>query len=735
MATHLRTCPLCEAMCGLEIETEGERVVRIRGDRADVWSKGFLCTKGAALGELHHDPDRIRVPMVRDADRWREVSWAEAFARCEELLGPVVAEHGRDAVTAYLGNPNVHSYSLSRYSGAVPGLGGMRVTWSAGTVDQWPKNLVCAQLYGGAWSIPIPDVANTDLFVVMGANPHASNGSLLSYPDLVGELARIRERGGRSIVVDPRRTGTAERADEWLPIVPGTDAALLLAVVAVLDADGLVDLGHLDGRVRGIPEVLDAARSFPPERVAPWCGIDAERIRSLAREIAAAPRAVVYGRIGLCTQEFGTLASWLVEVVNILTGNLDAEGGAVFPRPAIATISSTARRRGPVRRGRWRTRVRGVPEVLGQAPLSCLAEEIDTPGEGQVKALITIAGNPALSAPDAGRLEAALPLLDAMISIDNYLNETTRHAHVILPGLSPLEQPHCDEALWGFAVRAVARWSPAVFDPGDRPAEWEIMLRLGAILAGVPADDVDVEALDDEWFRARAARHGRDADELDTDGLRGPDRIVDLALRVGPWGDGYGEDPDGLTLARLKEHPHGIDFGPSWAPVDDVLRTDSGDIELAHDDILGDLARLEGRMAAPRPPLVLIGRRHVRSNNSWMHNLPALMRGRDRSTLLVHPDDARARGLATGDRARVTSEAGSVDATVEVSDELCVGVVSLPHGFGHDRPGTRAAVAAERPGPNTNVVVPPHFLDEPSGNAAVNGVPVEVSGIGSTAPV
>ena len=725
MTTHFRTCPLCEAMCGLEIETDGDRVTRVRGDRADVWSKGFLCTKGAALGELHHDPDRIRVPLVRDGDEWREVTWPEAFARCEELLTPVVAEHGIGAVTVYMGNPNVHSYSLSRYSGAVPGLAGINVTWSAGTVDQWPKNVVCAQLFGGAWSIPIPDVARTDLLVIMGANPQASNGSLLSYPDLIGEVDRIRERGGRTIVIDPRRTGTAERADEWLPVIPGTDAALLLAVVAVLDEEGLIDLGPLAGRVRGIDEVLVAARDFPPEAVAEWCGIDADRIRVLARELAGTPRAVVYGRIGLCNQEFGTLASWLVEVVNILTGHFGIEGGALFPRPAIATISSTARRRGPLKTGRWRTRVRGAPEVLGQAPLSCLAEEIATPGEGQVRALITIAGNPALSAPDAGRLDDALPMLDAMVSIDNYLNETSRHAHVILPGLSPLEQPHCDEALWGFALRAAARWSPPIFDAGERPQEWEIVLRLGAILGGMPAAAVDVDALDDEFFYARAARYGVSAD-VDTGGLRGPDRIADLTLRMSPWGDGYGTRPDGLTLDRLKHYEHGIDFGPSSSPIDDVLRTASGDIELAHDNILGDLPRLRARMAEPRPPLVLIGRRHVRSNNSWLHNVPALMRGRDRATLVVHPNDAAERGLVNGGRARVTTEAGSVEAVVEVSDEVRPGVVSLPHGFGHDRPGTRSSVASSRPGPNTNVLMPGTFIDEPSGNAAVNGVAVEV---------
>ncbi len=701
-------------------------MVRVRGDRDDVWSRGYLCPKGAALGQLHHDPDRLRAPLVRDGSDWREVSWPEAFQRCEELLHPVVAEHGIEAVTAYMGNPNVHSYSLSRYSGAVPALGGVTRIWSAGTVDQWPKNLVCAQLYGGAWSIPIPDVANTDLFVVMGANPHASNGSILAYPDLVGELDRIRARGGRVVVVDPRRTGTAERADEWLPIVPGTDAALLLAVVHVLDAEGLVDLGPLAGRVRGVDEVLEAARPYSPDSVAGWCGVSAERITALARQLGAAERPVVYGRIGLCTQEFGTLASWLVEVVNVLLGRLGAVGGALFPRPAIAPISSTARRRGPVRTGRWRTRVRGAPEVLGQAPLSCLAEEIDTPGDGQVRALVTIAGNPVLSAPDAGRLDAALAQLDAMISIDNYLNETTRHAHVILPGLSPLEQPHCDEAIWSFALRAVARWSPAVFDPGERPHEWEICLRLGAILGGMPADAVDVEALDDEWYLARAARHGVDGAAVESHHGNGPDRIVDVAFRTSAFGDGYGARPGGITLDEVRRHPHGLDLGPSSADLDDVLRTASGDIELAHPDILVDLDRLRARMAEPHPPLVLIGRRHVRSNNSWMHNVPALVRGRDRSTLLVHPTDAATHGIVDGARVRVTSAAGSVVAVAEISDEVRPGVVSLPHGFGHGVPGTRTRVAAERPGANANVLVPAGALDVPSGNASVNGVPVEV---------
>ncbi len=727
--THFRTCPLCEVMCGLEIHTRGTEVISVRGDREDVWSKGYLCPKGASLGALHHDPDRLRVPLVREGDEWREVSWAEAFARCEELLRPIVEQDGIAAVTAYIGNPAVHNYSLSRYTGAVAGLPRMPVIWSAGTVDQWPKNLACAQLFGNPWLIPIPDVQRTDFFLVMGANPQASQGSLFSCPDILGEIKRIRERGGRTIVVDPRRTGTAERADEWIPIVPGMDAALLLAVIHVLAEEDLIRLGLLSARVTGVEEVCAAARDFAPERVAEACGVPAERIRRLARELAATERAVVYGRIGLCNQEFGTLASWAVDVINVLTGHFDVPGGAMFPTPAIATIASTARRRGPVRTGRWHTRVRKAPEVLGQAPLSCLAEEIATPGPGRVRGLVTMAGNPALSAPDAARLEAALPMLDALICVDNFLNETTRHAHVILPGLSPLEQPHCDEALWGFAVRSAARWSPAIFPRDDRPHEWEILIRLGAILAGMAADDVDVAALDDALFAERARRHGVDPDHaMQATSLRGPDRIADLTVRASPWGEGYGARPGGLSLASLQDsYPHGVDFGPMVPRLqEDILRTASGDIELAHDNILGDLPRLAKRLQQPRAGLLLIGRRHLRSNNSWMHNVGPLMRGRSRCTLLVHPDDAKALSLSDGGLARVTSEAGSVDAVVELDGGLVRGVVSLPHGWGHDRPGTRMAVAHRSPGVNSNVLAPGHLVDVPSGNAAVNGIPVEV---------
>jgi anaerobic selenocysteine-containing dehydrogenase len=737
---HIRTCPLCEAMCGLELTVEGERVTGIRPNEDDVWSRGFICPKGAVLGELHHDPDRLRAPLVRDGDRWREVGWAEAFAEVERRLRPVVERHGLGAVTAYVGNPTAHNFSLSRYVGAFIGMTSLPVIYSPGTIDQWPKNLVGALLFGGMWDFPVPDLDRTDHLLMLGANPAASQGSLLAAADVLGRLDAIRARGGRVTVIDPRRTGTAEHADEWLPIRPGTDAALLMAMTQVLFAEDRVRLRHLESMTAGIERVREACVPFTPEAVAEACAIPPDTIRRLARELAATERAAVYGRIGTCNQEFGTLASWLVEVLNVLTGNLDRPGGAMFSNPIAWSLTSL---RPPDQAEgwklhRWKSRVRGVPEVLGQVPISCLAEEIATPGEGQIRALITIAGNPVISTPGAARLDASLPLLECMVSVDNYLNETTRHAHVILPGLSPLEQPHYDEMIWSWAVRNAGKYSPPLFAPEPgRPAEWEILLRLAAIVAGQKASEVDVDLLDGFYFAGivgvlatdrRSRIFGRDPSEIvaATPG-RGPERLLDLALRVGPWGECYGANPEGLTLESLRALPHGIDMGPLEPRLPGLLTTASGKIELAPDHVLADVPRLRARLGRRDDGLVLVSRRHLRSNNSWLHNVEKLVVGRERCTLLIHPRDAARLGIAAGGRARVRSRAGSVEAPVQISDEMMPGVVCLPHGWGHDREGVRLGVASRYAGVNNNLLAPGDFVDVPSGNAAVNGIPVEVS--------
>lgn len=713
-------------MCGLEIHVDGGRVTSIRGNRDDVWSRGHICPKGVSLAALHDDPDRIRQPMIKVDGEWREVTWDAAFRRCTELLTPVIEKYGIGAVTAYTGNPLAHSFSLARYAGVLMGMSGMPVTYSPGTVDQWPKNLSSHLMYGLWWNFPVPDIERTDLMVIMGANPAASQGSLLAAPDVMGLIEAIRKRG-KVIVIDPVRTQTAARADEWLPIVPGTDAALLLAVAHTLFEEDLIHLGpHVDG----VDTMRRVAADWPPERVSAVTGIAEDRIRRLARELAGTERSVVYGRIGLCNQEFGSLASWLVDVINILTGHFDVPGGAMFPKPAAWSITTQplpGLEGGLPEFGRWHTRVRGAKEVLGQAPVSCMAEEIATPGDGQLKALITVAGNPVLSTPGGDKLDEVLPMLEAMISVDLWLNETTRHADVILPGLSPLEQPHHDDLILLFAIHSIANYSPPVFDPGDRPHEWEILIRLTGLCTGTPAEDVDVAAIDDGFFDYLAFTRGLDGAEIrKLYDHGGPERMLDLTLRTGPFGDQYGKNPGGLTLDLLKANPNGIDFGPMVPQLPDILGTPDKKIRLAPQYLLDDLPRLAARMERPAEPLVLVSRRHLRSNNTWLHNVPALMKGKDRCTLLIHPDDAARCGVADDDVVTVKSAAGEIKVPVEVTEAIKPGVVSMPHGWGHGKPGTRMAVANGSPGANTNVLSPPTFIDEPSGNGALNGIPVTI---------
>jgi anaerobic selenocysteine-containing dehydrogenase len=743
-----RTCPLCEAGCGLEITlTHGddgrETVKRIRGDRDDVFSAGFICPKGSTLGHLHDDPDRLRRPVVRRDGEFVEVDWDEAFATIEAGLMPLLGQHGRDACAIYLGNPGAHSLGPLMYNRTLIKSLGTRNRFSASTVDQRPKELSAGLMFGSV-AVPVPDLDRTDFLMILGANPHASNGSLCTAPDFPGRLDRLQERGGTLVVVDPRRSETAERADVHLAIRPGGDAHLLAAIANVLLADGLAAPGRLAEHTADLEGLADAMAPYTPERVEHATGIDADTIRRLAHDLAAAPTAAVYGRIGTCTQEFGTLASWLVDIVNLLSGNLDRVGGAMFPMGAVgqpSTKGAPGSGRG-IRVGRATSRVAERPESFGEFPVTALPEEIETPGDGQVRALITVAGNPVASNPNADRLDAALASLEFMVSIDPYINETTRHADVILPPPSALEKSHYDIALLNFAVHNVANYSPAVIEtePGQ-PEEWEIMLRLAGLLAGAGVDP-DVDAIDDQVADAMlgaAVRdehgkvHGREPAELREQlaGRRGPERLLDIMLRTGPYGDGFGADPEGLSLARLEAEPHGVDLGPLQPDrIPDVLRTPSGKIEVLPDLIRADLPRLEASLDRPADELVLVGRRHVRSNNSWMHNVRVLTKGRNRCTLQVHPDDADRLGLADGAPARVRSRVGEVSIDVEVTDGIRPGVVSIPHGFGQNLPGVRLRVAQEYRGVNTNVLTDEHFTDPVSGNIALNGVPVTVSPAG-----
>ncbi|MGM1061264.1 molybdopterin-dependent oxidoreductase [Saccharothrix sp. Mg75] len=700
MRTAHTTCPLCEATCGLELTLDGDRITAVRGDRQDTFSRGFLCPKGASLGALDADPDRLRTPLIRTGGELRPASWREAFTYVDSRLTSTTAEHGRDAVALYLGNPTVHSLAGALHAPALRKALGTRNVFTASTVDQMPKHVACGLLFGGPYTIPVPDIDRTDFLLLLGTDPFSSNGSLWTVPDAPGRLRALRARGGAFTVVDPRRSRTAAAADQHVPIRPGADVFLLFALVNELFTADLVDLGDLAGHVVGVDGVRALARPFTPAAVAARCGVEAHVIRDLAHRLAAAPRAAVHGRIGTTTVEFGTVASWLVDVLNVLTGNLDRPGGAMFPLPAHAR-RGTGTGRG-FTTGRWRSRVRDLPEVAGELPVATLADEIETPGPGQVRALITVAGNPALSAPNSDRLDAALASLDLVVSVDPYLNETTRHAHVVLPPPPPSQRAHYDLVFSAHAVRNVAKYSrPAAPLADGALDEGDILLRLTAIAAGL-GPDADLHALVGT----------SPSDELTRD-----EQLLDARLRGGAHA---------LSVEALLDHPHGLDLGPLTARLPEVLRTPSGRVELCPGPIADDVPRVLAALTAPRDGLVLVGRRHLRTNNSWLHNVPALVKGR-LCTLLVNPDDARRLGLVDGGTARVASRVGEVEATVEVSADLTAGVVSLPHGWGHDRPGTRLATASAHPGVNVNRLTDDHALDPLSGTAVLNGVPVHVS--------
>ncbi|WP_454791828.1 molybdopterin-dependent oxidoreductase [Mycolicibacterium lutetiense] len=719
MQVQRHVCPLCEAGCGLESSVEAGEVLTIRGNRDHVLSHGHLCPKAVGLKELHTDPDRLRTPLVRTPDgRLEPVSWDDAFAVIDQRLTAIIDREGTDAVALYLGNPVAHDFATTLYASALMRALGSRNTYTANTVDAMPKFVSCQLMFGGMYTVPLPDIDRCSYLLILGANPLVSNGSLLTAPGMRARLRALRRRGGRLVVVDPNRTQTAQEADEHLPIRPGADALLLLAMIHVLATEGLIDLRGLEPHVRGVATVTALSEDFSPEAVAPQCGIDAAEIRRLARDLAAAPTAAVYGRTGTCTQRFGTVTSWLIDVLNILTGNLDRPGGAMFAQPA-ADLRQLNSRPGTAI-GRWHSRVRGAPETLGELPLACLAEEIETPGRGQVKALITVAGNPARSAPDSARLTAALDQLDLMVSLDLYRNETSMHADVVLPAPSPLTKPHYDLFFGHFAIRNTATYSSPVLppEPYDRP-DWESLLRMIGIVARQGAS-ADLDAIDDMVAGSLAQTLGVDRD-ADAAAPCGPERLLNLLLRAGPYRDAGVP----LTVARLREYPDGVDFGPLAPQLPDALNTPSGLVELAPDVLVADVARLRASLVAPRSNgMVLIGRRHLRSNNSWMHNLPTLAKGPDRCTLYVHPIDVAR--LKLGPYARVTSRTGVIDVAVEATETVSPGVVSLPHGWGHDEPEAAVHLAAKRPGVNSNVLADGTELDPLSGTAVLNGIPVQI---------
>ncbi|MER7884919.1 molybdopterin-dependent oxidoreductase [Streptomyces fimicarius] len=718
--TAPRICPLCEATCGLTLTIEGTTVTGARGDRDDIFSKGFICPKGASFGGLDADPDRLRVPLVRGDDgELREATWGEAFDRIAARIPDLVTAHGPQAVGVVLGNPNVHTMAGSLYPPLLLAALRTRNVFTASTLDQMPKHVSSGLLFGDAHAIPVPDLDRTGHLLLIGANPLESNGSLCTAPDFPGRLKALRRRGGTLTVIDPRRTRTARLADRHVAIRPGADALLLAALAHTLIAEKLADPGPLAEHLEGLDELATALADFTPDAVAAACDVDADTITAIARELAAAPTAAVYGRIGSCTVEHGTLASWLVDVLNILTGNLDRPGGALFPLSATARPPRPAAPGKGFALGRWASRVSGHPEAKGELPIAALAEEIDTPGEDRIRALVVIAANPVLSAPDGDRLDAALADgLDFMVSVDPYLNETSRHADVVLPPPPPSQSAHFDFAFNSFAVHNQVRYTRAAVPLEDgRMDESEIHARLILAVSGLhgaPPSAVDDLAVDTALTRAGAPKER--AAELT--GENGPERRLDLMLRLGPYG---------LTLERLLAHPHGIDLGPLKPRVPEVLRTRSGRIELLPEPIAADLPRLRRALGDRPAPLVLVGRRHLRSNNSWMHNVGSLTGGSNVCTLQIHPDDAARLGLVDGATARIESSGGGIEAPTEITDTVRSGVVSLPHGWGHSRPGTRMSVAAADPGANVNQLLDGTLLDPLSGTAVLNAIPVSIT--------
>lgn len=716
--TVFRTCTLCEAMCGLKFEVDGQRIVSVDADHDDVFSHGFICPKGAAIAAVHEDPDRLRTPVRRTASGdFESISWENAFSLVARQLKEIRARHGANAVALYMGNPIVHNHgALALRSGLIRALGTRNCT-SAGSQDTSPRFAASYYLYGNSLSVPVPDIDRTDYFLCLGANPRVSNGSLLGAPDIRRRLQAIRQRGGRVVVVDPRRTETAREADEHVAILPGGDAAFQLSLVQVLVAEGRGDPARLEAIAGGWREIEKRLGAFAPERVASVTGVAAETIRRLAREFAEARTAVAYSRVGVCNNASGTIATLATDLLNLAAGRLGQVGGLMFPTPAFDTTPLVKLTKADGH-GRWHSRVRGLPETLGDLPASILAEEIETPGEGQVRAMLTFAGNPVLSTPNGRRLDAALDRLDFMVSIDLYINETTRHADVILPPAWSLCDDHVDLIGTSVAVRNIVRWSPPVVPrPKDALSDWQILLELTYRLGGGPTG---VKWVD--WFYRLGRRlgwHWR------------PDSSVDLILRLGPHGDRFRPWSKGLNLKKLKAAAHGMDLGPLQPGIKHRVRYRDGRMRLDAPVMLKAIDELTQTLdtSPADDSLLLIGRRELRSNNSWMHNLPELVSGKARCVLLVHPQDAARRGIENDSTAILESRVFAGEVPVHLSDEMREGVVSLPHGWGHAASARWQHTAGSHPGVSANDWTDDQRVESVVGQSILNGIRVQLRAI------
>lgn len=694
--SHFRTCNICEAMCGIEIVINDQDVISIKPDRNDPFSKGHICPKAVALQDYHKDPDRLKVPLRKAGSGWEEISWDSALAEIGDRMRAIQESHGKDSVGAYLGNPNAHNLGnaifLPHFFKALQS----KSRFSSASADQLPHHVASTYMFGAGMAIPIPDIDRTHYMIIIGANPVISNGSMMSGAGMPTRIKNIQARGGKVVVIDPRRTETARIASEHLFISPETDALLLAALIKTITDAGRADLRHLDDIIKGHDQLLAAIEPFTPENVSAVVGIPAGKIRTLALEFASAPSAVCYSRMGASTQTFGGLCQWLTNVLNIITGNFDREGGAMFPQPAFDLLTK-ARPTEPESLAISRTRVAALPCYNGERPIAALADEILTPGAGQIRAMFTIAGNPVLSAPNGERLAEAFGQLDFMVSVDIYLNETTRHADIILPAATGLEISHFDVFFNSFAVRNTAKYSRPAFEiAGQQKHDWQILKALAACLTGVPDDGTT------------------------------PEMVLDAGLKGGVYG------AQGMSLQTLLDNPHGVDLGPLRPCARQRIKTIDGRINLAPAIYLRDLSRLLERVQEPglgasaEFPFKLIGRRLVNNHNTWTHNSQRLIKGKNHVTLQMNSQDAERLNIAAGTVVELRSRTGQACVEVAVDNDIMPGVVSLPQGWGHNHQGTAMRVAETKPGISINCLTDAGRVDPLTGNAAFNGTPVAV---------
>ncbi|MFT6397921.1 MAG: anaerobic selenocysteine-containing dehydrogenase [Bradymonadia bacterium] len=718
---HKRTCNICEALCGVIIEHDGEEITGIRGNPDDVFSRGHICPKAVALQDLHNDPDRLRQPVRKVGDKWEPISWEDAIEEVATRVFEIQERHGPNAVAVYAGNPNAHNYSTLLGNLPFQQVLRTRSRFSATSVDQLPHMFAALQMFGHQLMLPVPDIRRTSHMVILGANPAVSNGSLMTAPGAPKELKRIRERGGKVVVIDPRRTRTAELADEHLFVRPGTDALLLSSIVHTLFDEDLTTGGHWETYSRGTDNLKLFVAGFSPERVASIVGIGAAEIRRITREFAAAPTAVFYSRIGVCTQEFGGVNAWLTIAINMLTDNLDRAGGMMFPNPAVDLAGVAAKAGQAGHFGIWKSRVSGYPEFGGELPVAALAEEIETPGEGQIRALLCMAGNPVLSTPEGERLGKAIDSLEFVVALDMYITATSSRADIIIPPLSPLERDHYGLAFHGLSVHNTAKYSEKLFEPpAGAHDDWETLTALAKRL---------------NQLKNRGVSKWKTNLTLSAVQSQGPSKALDLLLRTGPYGMIKLSGPR-LSLAKLKANKDGVDLGPLRSVFPDRIYHSDGIVDIAPPILMSDYPRLEAFCEAQlkaEPGLQLIGRRQLRSNNTWLHNSARLVKGPPSCTLLMNPADAEDRSLADGERVSVRTRVGEVHALLEIDDGIMPGVVSLPHGWGHKKKGARMKVANATDGVSANDLTISKGVDVLTGTSILNGVPVEVGPLAQAA--